>query len=310
MKMIETSPSTHTARVPGTLARKEATSLHRLGLGEKLPETRSGWRRFTRDPIAIFAFATLLVLAIAALLAPIITPYDPSRINLAKTVQPPGADHLLGTDLLGRDLFARSLYGARISLAVGVSSAAIAAILGLALGLVAAYRSGWIDVVVTRLVDASLAMPALFVLIAVQSILGPSVINVVLMVSLVGWMLIARAVRALTLSLKEREFILAARALGCSGSRIVLRHLLPNLAGQVIVLFALGIADALLIESALSFLGMGIPASVPSWGNMLSDAQTAILSGAWWVAVVPGALILWAALAINLLGDGLQEVML
>lgn len=260
--------------------------------------------------MVVFALVTLLLLALAAILAPMLTPYDPSRIDLAKTTQPPGTGHPLGTDLLGRDLLTRSLYGARVSLAVGASSAAIAAVLGLTLGLIAAYRGGWVDLLVTRLVDAALAMPALFVLIAIQALLGPTVFNVVLMVSLVGWMLVARVVRALTLSLKEREFVLAARALGCSGSRIVFRHLIPNLAGQVIVLFALGVADALLIESALSFLGVGIPATVPSWGNMLGDAQTAILSGAWWVAAVPGVLILWTALAINLLGDGLQEVFL
>lgn len=267
----------------------------------------SGLRRFATDPAAGIALATLMLLALGALLAPAVAPYDPSRIDLARAGQSPSAAHPLGTDLLGRDLLSRSLYGARVSLAVGLSAAAIAVFLGLALGLAAAYRGGWIDAAVTRLVDAALAMPALFLLIAVQSLVGPGVANVILLVSLVGWMLVARVVRALTLSLKEREFVLAARALGCSAPRIVLRHIVPNLAGQVGVLFALGVADALLVESALSFLGMGVPATEPSWGNMLSDAQAAILSGAWWVPAVPGALILSAALAINLLGDGLQE---
>ncbi len=252
----------------------------------------------------------LLLLGLAALLAPALAPHDPSRIDLRVAALAPGAEYPLGTDLLGRDILSRSLHGARVSLAVCLSAAAIAALLGVALGVVAAYQGRWIDVVVTRLVDASLAMPAFFLLIAIQSLIGAGIANVVLMVSLVGWMPVARVVRALTLGLKEREFVLAARALGCSGVRIVLRHILPNLAGQVGVLFALGVADALLMESALSFLGMGVPVTEASWGNMLSDAQAAILSGAWWVAALPGALILATALAINLLGDVLQEAYL
>ena len=273
-------------------------------------ERRPGWRRLLQDPVTLVAAGTLLLLGLAALLAPLLAPHDPSRIDLRVAALPPGAGYPLGTDLLGRDILSRSLHGARVSLAVCLSAAAIAALLGVALGVVAAYYGRWIDVVVTRLVDASLAMPAFFLLIAVQSLIGAGIVNVVIMVSLVGWMPVARVVRALTLGLKEREFILAARALGCSGIRIVLRHILPNLAGQVGVLFALGVADALLVESALSFLGMGVPVTEASWGNMLSDAQAAILSGAWWMATLPGALILATALAINLLGDGLQEAYL
>lgn len=258
------------------------------------------------DPLTIASVAILLVLGTAALLAPLLVPGDPSRIDLSRVALPPSREHFLGTDLMGRDLLRMALYGARISLTVGTTAAGIAALMGLVLGLAAAYRGGWVDAAVCRLVDASIAMPAFFLLIAIQSILGPSVANVILMVSLVGWMLVARVVRAFTLSLKEREFVLAARSLGCTGERIVFRHILPNLLDQVAVLYALGVADALLMESALSFLGLGVPPTEPSWGNMLSDAQAGILSGAWWMVVFPGGLILLTAMAINLIGDGLQ----
>lgn len=258
------------------------------------------------DPLSVVSATFLLLLAATALLAPILFPGDPSRIDLANMALPPSQRYLLGTDLMGRDLLKMAAYGARVSLAVGAAAAAIAALLGLTLGLAAAYCGGWVDAAICRLVDASIAMPAFFLLIAIQSLLGPGVANVIIMVSLVGWMLVARVVRASTLSLKERDFVLAARSLGCSGVRIVLRHILPNLLDQVTVLYALGVADALLMESALSFLGLGVPITQPSWGNMLSDAQAAILFGAWWVALFPGGLILLTALAINLIGDGLQ----
>jgi peptide/nickel transport system permease protein len=262
-----------------------------------------------RDRLAVAALAFLVVLALAAALAPLLSPYDPSRIDLRQTGLAPGPSHPMGTDHLGRDVWSRALYGGRVSIAVGLAAAAIAALLGCVLGIAAAYRGGWVDAVVTRLVDAALAMPAFFLLVAAQSIMGAGVVNVILMVSLVGWMTVARVVRVLTLSLKEREFVVAARALGCSAPRIVLRHLVPNLAGQVGVLFALGVADALLLEAALSFLGIGVPPTEPSWGNMLNDAQAAILSGDWWIAAFPGLLVMSTALAINLLGDCIQEML-
>jgi len=293
-----------------TLRRDHLTAPNKLAdtlFEHRLFHSRANWFKLVYDPAAMFGLFTLLCLSLAAVLAPFFTGYDPNRINLAAICLPPSSVHPLGTDLLGRDLLSRCLFGARVSLVVGLGSATIAAGLGLTLGLLAALKGGLVDAAITRMVDAALAMPALFLVIAIQSVFGSSVANVIVIVSLAGWMLVARIVRALILSLKEREFILAARALGCSNSRIVFRHLIPNIAGQVGILFALGVADALLMESALSFLGIGVPASVPSWGNMLSDAQTAILSGAWWIPAAPGALILLATLAINLLGDSLQE---
>ena len=185
------------------------------------------------DPLTAASAVVLCLLAAAALLAPILFREDPSRIDFAKAVLPPSREHILGTDLMGRDLLKMAFYGARISLAVGVTAAGISAVMGLVLGLAAAYRGGWMDAAICRLVDASIAMPAFFLLVAIQSFLGRGVLNVILMVSLVGWMLVGRVVRALTLSLKEREFVLAARPLGCSDDRDrPSATWLPNLAGQ------------------------------------------------------------------------------
>jgi peptide/nickel transport system permease protein len=266
-------------------------------------------RRFGSDGFALIGLAILLVMAISALVAPIVAPADPSRVELQAGNLPPGPGHLLGTDPLGRDILLRAVYAARVSLAVGVGAAALAALLGVTLGLAAAHCGGWVDVLVSRAVDASLAIPTFFLLVALQAIAGSGVANVVLMVSAVGWMTVTRVVRASALSLQGQEFVVASRALGCSGVRIVLRHLVPNLAGQIIVLFALGVGDALLLESALSFLGMGVPPTEASWGNMLNDAQAAILAGAWWVPLFPGLMILGTTLAINLVGDGLQAAL-
>ncbi len=260
-----------------------------------------------RGTAATVSALVLLCLAAAALAAPAISPADPSRIDLSVGPVPPSGAHLFGTDLLGRDGLKMAGYAARVSLTVGISAAAVSAVLGVLLGAAAAYKGGLADVVVCRTVDAALAVPAFFILVAVQAVTGPGVANVIIVVSLVSWMATARVVRALVLSLMGRDFILAARALGGSGTRIILVHLLPNLARPVTALYALGVADALLMESALSFLGLGVPPTEPSWGNMLGSAEAGILSGAWWLAVFPGGLILATALSINLLADGLRH---
>lgn len=294
-------PSLRFQRLSAALPREVARPTHSV--------RPARWRALlARDHLATAAIVGLSLLAIAAILAPALAPYDPARIDLAIGPTAPGLAHPLGTDTMGRDLLSRLLFGARTSLAVGVGAATIAALLGLTLGLVAA-NGGLVDAAICRLVDAAMAIPAFFLLIALQSILGSSVIQVILLVSMTGWMAVARVVRALAMSMKGREYVLAARALGCSTLRILVRHLLPNLAGQVVVLFALGVADALLMESALSFIGLGVPPTQPSWGSILNDAQAAILSGAWWVALFPGLMILATALAINLAGDGLRRIL-
>ncbi len=260
----------------------------------------------TRDPAALAGAAFVLAVAAAAILVPSLLPQDHSRIDLARALLPPSPAHPFGTDALGRDVLLLAILGARVSLAIGAAAAAVSALLGVGLGLLAGYAGGALDAAISRLVEVFLSVPAFFILIAVQTVVGQGVANVVLLVSLVSWMGAARVVRALVLSLKEREFVSAARAVGCPASRILMRHILPNLSGQIAVLYALGVADALLMESALSFLGLGIPYHIPSWGNMLNAAQSGILSGAWWAALLPGFLILASALAVNTFGDGIQ----
>lgn len=258
-------------------------------------------------PRPLISAAILLCITAGALIAPIVLPGDPARIDLSIGPSPISTAHPFGTDLLGRDVLRMSLYAARVSLVVGIASASLSALLGLALGATAAYAGGLADALVCRLVDAALAIPAFFVLVAIQAVLGPGVANVVVVISLVSWMATARVMRALVLSLRESDFVVAARGLGGSGARIVLVHILPALLRPAATLFALAAADALLMESALSFLGLGVPPTQPSWGNMLSSAEAGILSGVWWLAVFPGGLIVATALSINLLADSLRS---
>jgi peptide/nickel transport system permease protein len=277
-------------------------------------KAEDGWTRtaraFVRHRTAFLAGFVLGAIVLLALGAPLIAPYPPDYIDLAARARPPGPDHLLGTDRLGRDIASRLLYGARVSLFVAGTAILLATVLGTVVGLVAGYLGGWVDVVLSRTVDALLSMPTFFILVAVQSLLPPSVWNVVGIIGLTVWLGLARIVRGQVLSLREREFILAARAVGVPTGRIILRHLLPNVAGPVIVFATLGVADAILIEAALSFLGLGVPPFEASWGNMLTDGQVAALSGAWWIPLFPGLVILITALAVNLVGDGLQQAVL
>jgi len=215
----------------------------------------------------------------------------------------PSIEHPLGTDILGRDLLSRLVHGARISLGVGLLAAALNTGLGLSLGALAGYRGGRLDALLMRLADLMLALPTLFLLIAVQSLLPPRFLTVALMIALSRWMTLARLVRARVLTLKQQEFTLAARATGCTGQRIVLRHLVPNTMGQIAVAFSFAVSDAILIESALSFLGLGLPPGQPSWGNILSDARAGIVAGAWWVVLFPSLMILLVTASVNLLGD-------
>ena len=248
----------------------------------------------------------LLVVLLAALLGPLLAPYDPETIDLDQMFRPPSAQHPLGTDALGRDVLSRLVHGARISLGLGLLAAVLSTGLGLSLGSLAGYVGGRLDGLLMRLVDLMLALPTLFLLIAVQSLVPPHFLTVALMIALTRWMGLARLVRGQFLSLKEREFVQAARAIGCPGRRIVVRHLLPNTSGQIGVSFSFALADAILIESALSFLGLGLPASQASWGSMLAEARASILAGAWWVALFPGLMILLVTAAVNLLADEFQ----
>jgi peptide/nickel transport system permease protein len=244
---------------------------------------------------------------VGAVAAPALAPYDPARISLDSQSLAPSREHLFGTDRLGRDVFSRVLWGARVSLGVSLVAVSLGSLAGIVLGAAAGYGSAATDAVVSRAVDVMLSLPTFFLLIVIQSLFPPSALNVALIIGATSWMMLARVVRGQFLSLKRREFVEAARALGAGPVRIVFRHLLPSASSQIIVFFTLGLADAVLVESALSFLGLGVPAYQASWGNMLSDGQVSIVSGFWWVALFPGLMILLTALSINLVGDGLQE---
>jgi len=265
------------------------------------------WYRFLQNRQAVLGGCVLTLIVLMALAAPLIAPGDPSRIVLGERENPPSLDHLFGTDRLGRDVFGRIVWGARVSLGISLLAVSLGSMIGILLGAVAGYASGMTDALITRAIDVMLALPTFFLLVTIQSLFPPSVTNVIVIIGITSWMAIARIVRGQFLTMKEREFVEAARCLGVRPARIVFRHILPNVSSQIIVFFTLGIADALLVESALSFLGLGVPPYQASWGNMLNDGQIGILSGTWWVAFFPGLMILLTALSINFLGDGLQE---
>ena len=251
-------------------------------------------------------------MTIAALLAPWLAPYDPNLVqvdaSLGTIFQAPSALHPLGTDALGRDVFSRLLYGARVSLWVGFVSVGIATCIGVTLGLLAGYFRGLVDEVVMRLVDVMLCFPSFFLILAVIAFLEPSLVTIMSIIGLTSWMGVARLVRAEALSLRERDFIAAARLAGAGPARILLRHILPNTLAPVLVSATLGIAGAILTESALSFLGLGVQPPMASWGNMLLEGKQA-LEIAWWLSLFPGLAILLTVLGYNLLGESLRDLL-
>jgi len=258
--------------------------------------------------LTLFGAAIILILSIIAIFAPFIAPYDPTMINIEEALMVPSSSHLLGTDQLGRDIFSRMVYGTRISLSIGLIAVGIAAIIGVALGSIAGYFGGKVDSIIMRFVDIMLCFPSFFLILAVVAIIGPSIYNIMIVIGLTSWMGMARLIRAEVLSLKEREFVLAARSLGVSNTKIIIRHLIPNGIGPVLVSFVLGVAAAVLVEAALSFLGLGVQPPTPSWGNILMEGK-ATLGVAWWLIIFPGLAILITVLAFNLLGEGIRDAL-
>lgn len=264
-------------------------------------------RRRPLNRMALGGGIVVAAMFILALCAPLL-PGDPGAVDISRQLQPPGPDAWLGTDDLGRDVFVRIAYGARISLLVGFVAVGIATFIGIILGAIAGYYSGWVDSVVMRFVDVMLCFPSFFLILAVIAFLEPSIWNIMIIIGLTGWMGVARLVRAEFLSLRERDFVMAARGLGATDARIILRHILPNAISPVLVSATLGVAGAILTESALSFLGIGVQPPTPSWGNMLiAGKQT--LGTAWWLSVFPGLAILITVLGYNLLGEGLRDIL-
>ena len=269
---------------------------------------RLAWRRFRRHRLAIVGMVVIAVLSSASMLADVISPYNPTKTNLLEMLDGPSVAHPMGTDELGRDLMARILHGGRVSLAVGVLAVALAVTIGSTVGAIAGYRGGWVDNLLMRLVDFMIALPSIFVLILLATIYGTSPVTLVFVIGGLRWMGTARQVRGAFLALREREFVEAARCLGATPARIVLKHLLPNAVGPIIVAATLGISGAILTESSLSYLGLGIQPPVASWGNMLRNAQDQ-MTRAPWTAVFPGLMIFLTVLAVNYVGDGLRDAL-
>ena len=259
------------------------------------------------DKLAIFGISVLCLFVLLALLAPVIAPYHPDEI-VESQILPPSAGHFFGTDDLGRDIFSRALYGARISLTVGLVAVTIAVLIGTLFGAVSGYYGGFMDTIMMRFLDVMLAFPSIFLILAIQSMLTPNIYNVMIVIGLTSWMGVARLVRGEFLRIRELQYVEAARAIGCSNFRIILRHILPNAQAPIIVAATLGMAGAILTESALSFLGMGVQPPMSSWGNMLMDSQ-AYMFDAPWMAVIPGILILLTVLSLYFVGEGLREAL-
>lgn len=255
-------------------------------------------------------FIILLALTVLSVGAPVFARNDPERTNVRLYRTGPSAAHILGSDSSGRDVLSRLLYAGRVSLSVGLVAVGIYTIIGLFLGALAGYYGGWVDSLIMRCADVVLAFPSLLIIITVVSILGPSIWNVMLVIGLLGWPPIARILRGQFLSLREREFVVASRTVGSSNTRIIFHHLLPNAFAPIIVAATFGIANAILLEAGLSFLGLGVQPPTPSWGNMLTDAQSiAVLQSMGWLWIPPGIMIALAVLSINFIGDGLRDAL-
>ena len=267
---------------------------------------REFWARFRRNRLAMSGLILVAGMFVVSLAAPWLAPYDPNFIDLKQVLMAPSSQHWLGTDILGRDVLSRIIYGAQVSLKVGFVAVGLATLIGLLIGALAGYYGHWVDNILMRLVDLMLCFPVFFLILAVIAVLGPSIWNIMAIIGLTSWMGVARLVRAEFLSLREREFIVAARALGASDSRLIWRHLLPNALTPVMVSATLMIAGAILTESALSFLGLGVQPPTPSWGNILTEGQ-ANIEIAWWLSVFPGLAILVTVMSYNLLGEGIRE---
>ena len=266
------------------------------------------WRAFAKNRLAVAAGAVVLLLVVLALLAPVLAPADPHRPDVYNMLGAPSAKHPLGTDQLGRDVLSRMLYGSRVSLAVGFVSVGIAAAIGIVLGALAGYRGGLVDATIMRLVDLMLVFPRFFLLLAVLAFLRPSIWTIMAVIGLTGWMGVTRLVRGEFLALKEREFVLWSQAVGAAGFRVVWRHILPNAMAPVLVAMTLGVPAAILTESGLSFLGLGVQPPFATWGNILNEGKDAI-EIAWWLSFYPGLAILVTVLSYNLLGEGIRDAL-
>jgi peptide/nickel transport system permease protein len=266
------------------------------------------WEMFYKNKLMLTGSGIVLLFFLISLMAPWLAPYDFGQIDLTNVLASPSASHLFGTDQLGRDVLSRMIWGARISLKVGFVATGVAIIIGIILGAVSGYYGGWIDAAIMRFVDIMLCFPTFFLILAVIAFLEPSIWNIMIIIGLTGWMGVTRLVRADFITLKERDFVQAAKAIGASDLRIIFLHILPNAMASILVAATLGIAGAILTESALSFLGIGVQPPTPSWGNILTAGKDNI-DIAWWLSLYPGLAILITVVGYNLLGEGIRDAL-
>lgn len=283
-------------------------SVHLANEGRRLTPRQRTLRRFASHKGALLGILLVVTLVVVALTAQWIAPYDPNKTNLRLRGAGPSAEHWFGNDDIGRDILSRIMYGARVALMVGILSTTIAVSIGVLVGSAAGYFGGFVDAVLSRMIDTLMAFPILALLLTLSALLGPSLRNVIIIVGVTFWASYARVIRAEVLSLRERDYVLAARASGASDKRIILRHIVPNAIGPVIILASLAIGGVIIFESALSFLGMGISRPTPSWGTMLSDGREHIRNYPH-IAIAPGLAISLTVLAFNLIGDGLRDAL-
>ncbi|OGS43851.1 MAG: peptide ABC transporter permease [Elusimicrobia bacterium RIFOXYD2_FULL_34_15] len=263
--------------------------------------------KLLRNKLAIAGAVIIIVLVIIAIFAPVVTMHNPLEGNILERLQAPSKNHFLGTDEIGRDVFSRMIYGSRISISVGIIAVSISLIIGTFLGLISGYFGGKVDSIIMRFVDIMLCFPSFFLILMVIAFLEPNIYNVMIVIGITSWTGLARLVRGETLTIKERDFITAARGLGLRKRRIIFVHILPNVISPILVSSILGVGAAILTESGLSFLGLGVQPPIPSWGNILTSGKDYIHI-AWWLSLFPGLAILITVLGWNLLGEGLRDV--
>ncbi len=266
------------------------------------------WRKFRHKRTAVFGAVLVIILILLSLAAPVIAPYSPDKQDLSQKLRPPSVSHWMGTDEYGRDVLSRMLYGGRISLSVGFVAVGISLFVGVLLGALAGYFGGWVDQAIMRTVDIVLCIPTLFLILMLIVFLGPSLFNIMVIIGLTSWTELSRLVRAEFLTLKQRDYVSAARAVGASNRRIIFIHILPNALAPIFISATFGVAGAILLESGLSFLGLGVQPPMASWGNILTSGKDYITQ-AWWLTMTPGLAIFITVLGYNLLGDGLRDIM-
>jgi len=275
-----------------------------------LSPAAQAWRRFRQHPLAVIGLSLFALILVLALAAPLIERYPYEALNLRSKFQAPSTEHWLGTDRVGRDIWSRLLHGGRVSILVGFSSAAKTIVIGTLLGVVSGYFGGFVDMIIMRFTDVVMTFPGVIIILTVATFLGPSILNVIALIGLFGWMGTARLVRGQVLSSREQQFVLAARAVGVRAHRIILAHVLPGVVAPLLASVTFAINGGILLEAGLSFLGVGIPLPIPSWGNMLETARSLdVLQDGPWIWMPPAVLILVTVLNINFIGDGLRDAL-